>query len=129
MTMRDLLVAMAEQNASDLHITAGVAPTLRVHGHLVALDFPPLDAEQTRALAYSLITEESVLRLFLAGVIPGLIQTALLAGWVAVHVRLRGYPAGARPPRADFVRANLRALPALTIPVLSRIVCIPPSIP
>jgi twitching motility protein PilT len=56
--MRDLLVAMAEQNASDLHITAGVAPTLRVHGHLVALDFPPLDAEQTRALAYSLITEE-----------------------------------------------------------------------
>jgi len=57
-SMRDLLVAMAERSASDLHITAGVAPTLRVHGHLVALDYPPLDGEQTKALAYSLINAE-----------------------------------------------------------------------
>jgi twitching motility protein PilT len=57
-SMRDLLVAMAEKNASDLHITAGAAPTLRVHGHLVALDYPPLDGEQTKALAYSLINAE-----------------------------------------------------------------------
>ena len=56
--MRDLLVAMAEHSASDLHITAGTAPTLRVHGHLVPLDYPPLDPEQTKALAYSLITAE-----------------------------------------------------------------------
>ena len=54
-SMRDLLVAMAERNASDLHITAGAAPTLRVHGHLVALDYAPLDGEQTKGLAYSLI--------------------------------------------------------------------------
>ena len=57
-SMRDLLVAMAERNASDLHITAGAAPTLRVHGHLVALDYPPLDGDQTKALAYSLINAE-----------------------------------------------------------------------
>ncbi len=57
-SMRDLLVAMAERSASDLHITAGAAPTLRVHGHLVALDYPPLDGEQTKALAYSLINAE-----------------------------------------------------------------------
>ncbi len=57
-SMRDLLVAMAERNASDLHITAGAAPTLRVHGHLVALDYAPLDGEQTKALAYSLINAE-----------------------------------------------------------------------
>ena len=57
MTMRDLLVAMAEQNASDLHISAGVAPTLRVHGHLVQLDYPPLDLEQTKALWFQAISE------------------------------------------------------------------------
>lgn len=56
--MRELLEAMAERSASDLHITAGVAPTLRVHGHLVRLDFPPLTPEQTKALAYSMITTE-----------------------------------------------------------------------
>ncbi len=58
MTMRDLLGAMAEYNASDLHITAGAPPTLRVHGHLMPLDYPPLSPEQTKALAYSLISSE-----------------------------------------------------------------------
>ena len=58
MTMRDLLVAMAERNASDLHITSGTPPTLRVHGHLMPLEYPPLTPDQTKALAYSLITTE-----------------------------------------------------------------------
>ncbi len=58
MTMRDLLMAMAERNASDLHITSGAPPTLRVHGHLVPLEYPPLTPDQTKALAYSLITTE-----------------------------------------------------------------------
>ena len=58
MTMRDLLVAMAERGASDLHITAGTPPTLRVHGHLIGMDYPPTDAETTKALAYSLISAE-----------------------------------------------------------------------
>jgi len=56
--MRDLLMAMAERSASDLHITSGAAPTLRVHGHLVPLEYPPLTPDQTKALAYSLITTE-----------------------------------------------------------------------
>jgi twitching motility protein PilT len=56
--MRDLLMAMAERGASDLHITSGAAPTLRVHGHLVPLEYPPLTPDQTKALAYSLITTE-----------------------------------------------------------------------
>jgi twitching motility protein PilT len=56
--MRDLLVAMAERNASDLHITSGAPPTLRVHGHLVPLEYPALTPDQTKALAYSLITTE-----------------------------------------------------------------------
>ncbi len=58
MTMRELLESMAERNASDLHITAGAPPTLRVHGHLAKLNFPPLTPEQTKALAYSMITTE-----------------------------------------------------------------------
>ena len=58
MTMRDLLVAMAERGASDLHITAGTPPTLRVHGHLIGMDYPPTDGETTKALAYSLISAE-----------------------------------------------------------------------
>jgi twitching motility protein PilT len=51
-------MAMAERSASDLHITSGAAPTLRVHGRLVPLEYPPLTPDQTKALAYSLITTE-----------------------------------------------------------------------
>ncbi|MBI3458014.1 MAG: type IV pilus twitching motility protein PilT [Candidatus Rokubacteria bacterium] len=56
--MRDLLMVMAERSASDLHITASAPPTLRVHGRLVPLEYPPLTPDQTKALAYSLITTE-----------------------------------------------------------------------
>ncbi len=57
-TILDLLVQLVEHGASDLHITAGVPPSLRIHGHLVRLDYPPLTPEDTRALAYSLIRED-----------------------------------------------------------------------
>ncbi len=59
MSMRDLLVAMAEKSTSDLHITAGAAPTLRVHGHLVPLDYPKLDKERPKALATASSTPSS----------------------------------------------------------------------
>jgi len=36
-TILDLLVQLVEHGASDLHLTAGVPPTLRIHGKLVRL--------------------------------------------------------------------------------------------
>src|SRR3990170_5421738 len=57
-TMPELLVAMSEQDASDLHLTVGASPILRVHGHLVALDYPRLTEDQVTDLAYSIITSE-----------------------------------------------------------------------
>ncbi|MCB1395730.1 MAG: TRAP transporter large permease [Rhodobacteraceae bacterium] len=68
-------------------------------------------------ILYGLIAEQSVPRLFLAGVIPGLIQAVLLAVVVMVISRKRGYASGQPLPKAEFIRRNLRALPALFIPV------------
>ncbi|MCB1359844.1 MAG: TRAP transporter large permease [Rhodobacter sp.] len=68
-------------------------------------------------ILYGLIAEQSVPRLFLAGVIPGLIQAVILAGVVMVLSRKRGYASGMRVSRAEFLRRNLRAVPALFIPV------------
>src|SRR5687768_7291217 len=56
-TILDLLVQLVEHGASDLHLTAGVPPTLRVHGKLMRLDYKPLSPEDVRALAFSLIRE------------------------------------------------------------------------
>jgi len=57
-TILDLLVQLVEHGASDLHLTAGVPPTLRVHGKLMRLDYKPLSPEDVRALAFSMIRED-----------------------------------------------------------------------
>lgn len=46
----DLLRRVAEAGASDLHLTAGAPPTVRIDGHLRALDTRRLTAADTEAL-------------------------------------------------------------------------------
>jgi twitching motility protein PilT len=52
-----MLVEMIERGATDLHITAGAPPTLRIDGMLVPMDHPPLSAKDTKQLAYSVLTD------------------------------------------------------------------------
>ncbi|HQP32164.1 MAG TPA: ATPase, T2SS/T4P/T4SS family, partial [Deltaproteobacteria bacterium] len=52
-----MLKKMVEKGASDLHITTGSPPQIRVRGELVAMDEPILGAPDTRQLLYSLLTE------------------------------------------------------------------------
>jgi len=55
----DLLVQLVRSGGSDLHLTVGAPPTIRVHGDLQYLpDFDPLDAEDTRSLLRLVTTEE-----------------------------------------------------------------------
>jgi len=68
-------------------------------------------------ILYGLIAEESVPRLFMAGVIPGLMQATLLAAWVMFYSRRKGYASGRRATREEFIRKNLHALPAVFIPL------------
>jgi twitching motility protein PilT len=54
-----LLEQMVAHNASDLHITVGSKPALRVRGHLERLEgLPELSAEDTRQLLYRIISSE-----------------------------------------------------------------------
>ena len=68
-------------------------------------------------ILYGLVAEQSVPRLFLAGVVPGLIQAAILAAWALFYSRRKNYASGERLGRQEFIRRNLRALPALAIPL------------
>lgn len=56
-TLSELLRKMLEMNGSDLHITTNSPPQVRVHGHLVPLDMPPLTPAETKQLAYSVLTD------------------------------------------------------------------------
>src|SRR5881409_2715008 len=57
-TMHDLLTILVERGASDLHITTGTYPQLRVHGKLASLSqFEQLMPPDTQRLAYSVLNE------------------------------------------------------------------------
>src|SRR5439155_833862 len=57
-TMHDLLTIMIERGASDLHITTGTPPQIRLHGKLTPLtQFERLTPQDTQRLAYSVRTE------------------------------------------------------------------------
>ena len=53
----DLLKTMVDKGASDLHITTGSPPQVRVRGQLYPLDVPVMDPKTTRELLYSILTE------------------------------------------------------------------------
>jgi len=56
-TLYELLEIMVKKGASDLHITTGSPPRIRVDGKLIPLDFPPLSATDTKELCYSILTD------------------------------------------------------------------------
>src|ERR1700720_2924716 len=54
---------MAEQKASDLHLSTNNSPMLRIHGDLVRVDFPPLKNDDLKAMVYE-IAPEGKIKLF-----------------------------------------------------------------
>lgn len=56
--LHQLLKAMVEKGASDMHITAGAPPLLRIDGEVIPLKLPPLTPVDTKQLCYSIMTEE-----------------------------------------------------------------------
>jgi len=58
LTVDNLLKIAIERNASDLHITAGLPPMLRIDGRLIPTEFPRLKPEDTRRLIYAILNDK-----------------------------------------------------------------------
>jgi len=56
--MSDLLQLAVDEGASDLHISVGIPPVLRIHGSLHPLDIDPLTPEDTESLMKSITSPE-----------------------------------------------------------------------
>ena len=69
-------------------------------------------------IVYAIVADESVPRLFLAGVIPGLLQALIFAIYVVIYTRRKNYPKEPPVTGSEFLRTNLYALPALSLPVI-----------
>jgi twitching motility protein PilT len=60
----DLLMEVVSRRASDLHISAGAPPTVRVRGRLTRLEgYPILSETETREIVYSILTGDQRQRL------------------------------------------------------------------
>ena len=60
MELTELLKHMVDKGASDLHLTVGVSPLLRIDGQLKATEFKSLIPEDIQLLVYSVLEEQEV---------------------------------------------------------------------
>ena len=60
--LRELLEEMVKMDASDLHLTVGSPPVVRIDGKLQRLNYDFLTGEQTKKLSYSMLNEKQKLK-------------------------------------------------------------------
>ncbi len=56
-SLHQLLKIMVEKGATDLHVTTGTPPQIRIDGKLVPLSMDPLSGTDTKNLCYSILTD------------------------------------------------------------------------
>ena len=57
-TIDELFKLMVEQGASDLHVTSGAAPYLRLHGNMVPLNYRELSNQDVQGLIFEILSEK-----------------------------------------------------------------------
>jgi twitching motility protein PilT len=61
-TIEELVQQLVERGGSDLHISAGAPPMIRINGKLVSTEQEVLDSETTKKLIYSILDNDQILR-------------------------------------------------------------------
>ena len=58
MEITDLLISTARNNASDLHLSSGNPPIMRVDGDMLPINAPPLTGDLVKQMLYSIMTDQ-----------------------------------------------------------------------
>jgi len=68
-------------------------------------------------VVYAIVVEASIVEMFIAAFVPGLIAVAMFLATIAIYVRVRpeAGPPGDRVPRAEFIAATVGVAPVLVI--------------
>lgn len=69
-------------------------------------------------VVYGVLADASIPRLFLAGVIPGLISASMMGVYVYFFSKKNGYVDREPMPRAEKIKRTINAIPALLVPVV-----------
>jgi len=58
MEISELLVFALENKASDLHLSAGEPPMLRIHGEMIKIEMPPLTRDEVHRMIYDILNDQ-----------------------------------------------------------------------
>ena len=58
MDITELLAFSAKQGASDLHLSAGLPPMIRVDGDVRRINLPPLEHQEVHSLIYEIMNDK-----------------------------------------------------------------------
>lgn len=78
MDISELLTFTVRNNASDLHLSAGLPPMIRVHGDVRRINLPPMSHKDVHAMIYEVMNDglrkryESSLEVDFSFELPGL---------------------------------------------------------
>jgi len=61
-TIEELVLQLVERSGSDLHLSAGAPPMIRVNGKLVSTEQEVLEPEMTKKVIYSILDNDQILR-------------------------------------------------------------------
>ncbi|MGB3139841.1 MAG: TRAP transporter large permease [Aestuariivirga sp.] len=96
------------------HYTPGYAGAVVAASATIGPIIPP----SIPLVLYALVSDTSIGYLFLGGVVPGLMMTALLMAMNTIIAHRRNIPAEEAVPLREIPRVTLIALPALMMPVI-----------
>ncbi len=129
--MHQLLKTMIEQGASDLHVSTGSSPQIRIDGKMTALPGQSLSSAETKQLCYSVLTDaqkrkfEEENELDLSFGVKGLsrfrgnlfVQRGAVAGvFRAIPFEIRGFDDLGLPPVVKALSKKPRGLVLVTGP-------------
>src|SRR5579884_631959 len=110
LAMGTILIPAMLERGYPRHFTLGVVGASGTIGIVI----PPSLA----LILYGIITEQSVPRLFLAGILPGIVQAAAFILWVLYYAHRYDLPKEPRANMARLWRVTWQALPALAVPAI-----------
>ncbi len=110
MAMGTLLVPLMQEKGYKTSFAMGLTAAAGTLGILIPPSLP--------MILFGLIAEESIPRLFLGGVIPGLLQAGLFSAYIFFVANKVGGKAEPMVGARQFVRTNVYAFPAYLIPIV-----------
>ncbi|MFH1756547.1 MAG: type IV pilus twitching motility protein PilT [Pseudomonadota bacterium] len=58
MDISELLIFVQKENASDLHLSAGESPMVRIHGEMKRIEMPPISKENLHMMLYDIFNDQ-----------------------------------------------------------------------